>query len=99
MRTVFRYAAIACATAGLLGFARAEELRITSSGGEGQLVFNTLNDGTNYDYRVEWAPSPAGPWRCFDGAAGLLQNISPVNSGCVTSVVPMYYRVVALAGE
>ena len=76
--------------------ARADDLAITSFSGTGQLVFNTLNDGTNYDYRVEWAPSPAGPWRCFDGAAGLLQNISPDNYGSVTCSVPMCCRVVAL---
>ena len=76
--------------------ARAGDLAITSFSGTGQLVFNTVNDGTNYDYRVEWAPSPTGPWRCFDGAAGLMQNISPVSSGSVTCSIPMCYRVVAL---
>ena len=96
MRTGFRYAVIVCATAGLLGVARAGDLAITSFGGNGKLVFNTLNDGTNYDYRVEWAPSPAGPWRCFDGAAGLLQSIAAAGSGSITSSVPMCYRVVAL---
>ncbi len=75
---------------------RAQGLNITSFGENGKLVFNTLNDGTNYDYRVEWAPSPAGPWSCFDGAAGLLQNLPDIVSGSVTSVVPMCYRVVAL---
>ena len=75
---------------------RSEEFAITSFSGTGQLVFNTLNDGTNYAYRVEWAPSPTGPWRCFDGAAGLLQNILPDSYGSVTCSVPMCYRVVAL---
>ncbi len=36
---------------------RSEEFAITSFSGTGQLVFNTLNDGTNYAYRVEWAPA------------------------------------------
>ena len=75
---------------------RSEEFAITSFSGTGQLVFNTLNDGTNYAYRVEWAPSPSGPWRCFDGAAGLLQKILPDSSGSVTCSVPICYRVVAL---
>jgi len=96
MRTGFRYAFSVCAVAGFLCTARAGDLAITSFGGNGLLVFNTLNDGTNYDYRVEWAPSPTGPWSCFDGAAGLLQSISPAGSGSVTSSVPMCYRVVAL---
>jgi formylglycine-generating enzyme required for sulfatase activity len=96
MRTGFRYAVSVCVTAGLLGVAQAGELSIMSFGGNGQLVFNTLNDGTNYDYRVEWAPSPAGPWSCFEGAAGLLQSISSTGSGSITSSVPMCYRVVAM---
>ena len=89
------FAALVCAAV-TAGSARAEDLAIISFGGNGQMVFNTLNDGTNYDYRVEWAPTPAGPWTCFEGAAGLLQNISSESSGCVTSSVPMSYRVVAL---
>ena len=60
------FAALVCAAAGTAG---AEELVITSFGRNGQLVFNPLNDGTNYEYRVEWAPTPAGPWTCFEGAA------------------------------
>ena len=28
-------------------------------------MFKELNNGTNYNYRVEWAPSPAGPWCGF----------------------------------
>ena len=87
------FAALVCAAVGTAG---AEDLVITSFGGNGQLVFNTLNDGTNYEYRMEWAPSPAGPWTCFEGAAGLLQSMSPAGSGSVTSSVPMCYRVVAL---
>ena len=87
------FAALVCAAVGTAG---AEDLVITSFGGNGQLVFNPLNDGTNYEYRMEWAPSPAGPWSCFEGASGLLQSMSPAGSGSVTSSVPMCYRVVAL---
>jgi formylglycine-generating enzyme required for sulfatase activity len=75
------------------------EFAITSFGNSGQLTFNTLNDGTNYNYQVEWAPSPAGPWSPFTGAGGSMGNIVTAPGSIVTSTVPMCYRVVASLGD
>jgi len=47
-------------------------------------------------YRVEWAPTPAGPWTNFTGAAGVaLDSIEQFATGSYTCSVPMCYRVVA----
>jgi formylglycine-generating enzyme required for sulfatase activity len=70
--------------------AQADDFAITSFNTTGQLTFNTLNDGTNYNYHVEWAPTPGGPWT---NTWASLVNISA--SGIVTCSVPMCYRVVA----
>ncbi len=75
-------------------------LAITSFRGTGQLTYNTLSNGTNYNYRVEWAPSPAGPWSEFGSAAAFWLNAKPQVGGVsVTNTVPMCYRVVATLGD
>ena len=77
-----------------------EELLIQSFDGTGRLSYGTLNDGTNYNYRVEWAPSPAGPWNDFASAGALWLGARPQASGTsVTNNVPMCYRVVATLGD
>ncbi len=70
--------------------ARGDDLNITSFGGNGELVFNEVENATNY--RVEWAPSPAGPWT---NSWEHLKNIIATGSGSVTCSVAMCYRVVA----
>ena len=75
------------------------ELVIKSFGATGQLVFQTLADGTNYNYRVEWAPAVTGPWSTFTGAGSWLDTIVAAQGGSVTSTVPMCYRVVAWPGD
>ncbi len=79
--------------------ARADELAIQSFDTMGRVTFNTLNDGTNYNYRVEWAPSLAGPWSTFNGAGTWLDTILAEQGSFVTSAVPMCYRVVASLGD
>lgn len=79
-------------------FAQADDLAIQSFDSMGRLTFNTLNDGTNYNYRVEWAPSVAGPWSSFTGAGTWLDVIQAVQGSVVTGMVPMCYRVVATRG-
>ena len=80
--------------------AAADEIAIESFDSTGRLTFNTLADGTNYNYRVEWAPHPAGPWNVF-GASGAcrLDTIQAPEGSNVTSSVPMCYRVVATLGD
>lgn len=79
---------------------RAEEFAIQSFDGTGRLTYGTLNDGTNYNYRVEWAPSPAGPWSSFGGAGACWLDAKPQAAGMtVTNLVPMCYRVVATRGD
>ena len=74
--------------------ARADDLTIQSFDGTGRLTFNELSTATVY--RVEWAPTPSGPWTNFTGAAGAaLDEIVAKGSGIVTCSVPMCYRVVA----
>jgi len=73
--------------------ARAEELAIQSFDGTGRLTFNEVS--TAETYRVEWAPSPAGPWTNFTAAAMAMDRIVAKGSGIVTCSVPMCYRVVA----
>jgi formylglycine-generating enzyme required for sulfatase activity len=79
----------------LAGISQAEDLRIQSFDGTGQLTFNTTDNATNY--RVEWASSPAGPWTNFAEASAKLDSIP--GSGIVTCSVPMCYRVVASAAD
>jgi len=80
--------------------ARAGDLAIQSFDGTGRLSYNTLNNGTNYNYRVEWAPSPGGPWSEFGSAAAFWLNAKPQAGGTtVTNLVPMCYRVVATRGD
>jgi formylglycine-generating enzyme required for sulfatase activity len=79
---------------------RANDLAIQSFDGTGRLSYSTLNDGTNYNYRVEWAPSPAGPWSEFGASGAYWLNARPQALGSVvTSTVPMCYRVVANRGD
>lgn len=79
---------------------RGAELQIQSFDGTGRLSFGTLNDGTNYSYRVEWAPSPDGPWSSFGGAGACWLDAKPQAAGMtVTNLVPMCYRVVATRGD
>jgi len=72
---------------------RAEALAIQSFDGTGQLLFNRVPTATVY--RVEWAPSPAGPWTTFSGAAAELDGIPQFSGDSYTCSVPMCYRVVA----
>lgn len=72
--------------------AQAGDLAIQSFDGTGRLSFSSIPTATVY--RVEWAPSPAGPWSCFADAAADLDEIAPF-SGSHTNHVPMCYRVVA----
>lgn len=77
---------------GTMGWA--EDLAIQSFDATGRLTFNEVS--TAETYRVEWAPSPNGPWTNFTGEAGAaLDAIAPTGSGIVTCSVPMVYRVVA----
>ena len=79
---------------------RAQGFAIQSFDGTGRLVYGTLNDGTNYNYRVEWAPSPAGPWSDFTSSGASWLGARPKTSGSVvTNLVPMCYRVVATRGD
>jgi formylglycine-generating enzyme required for sulfatase activity len=73
--------------------ARAGDLAIQSFDGTGRLTFNEVS--TAETYRVEWAPSPSGPWTNFTAAAFALDEIVAKGSGIVTCSVPMCYRVVA----
>jgi formylglycine-generating enzyme required for sulfatase activity len=81
-------------------FAGAGELKIKSFSGDGKLAYRTLNDGTNYNYRVEWSASLDGPWNEFgsSGAHGLNAKPQSVDTD-VTNMVPMFYRVVATLGD
>jgi formylglycine-generating enzyme required for sulfatase activity len=89
-----KVAAVALLCAGIACAVRAQELAIQSFNGTGRLTFNTLNSATNY--RVEWASSPAGPWKNFIGEdLARLDNIPAAGSGIVTCSVPVFYRVVA----
>ena len=90
--------ALLLATGGLT--TRADGLAIQSFDGAGRLTYGTLNDGTNYSYRVEWAPSPSGPWSSFGGAGACWLDAKPQAAGAaVTNTVPMCYRVVATRGD
>ena len=79
---------------------RAQEFAVQSFDATGRLTYGTLNDGTNYSYRVEWAPSPAGPWSEFGASGANWLNAKPQAAGAtVTNRVPMCYRVVATPGD
>ncbi len=85
-------AALLLAMGGTIG--RAGDLAIQSFDGTGALSFNRVPTATVY--RVEWAPTPSGPWTNFTGAAGAaLDSIPQFAGGSYTSSVPMCYRVVA----
>lgn len=93
------FAALACGVVAVVQTARGEDLVIQSFDSTGRVVFNALVGGTNYNYRVEWAPSADGPWSAFDGAAAVLDAIQAAQGSSVTGAVPMCYRVVATPGE
>jgi len=79
---------------------RADGFAIQSFDGKGQLTYTTLDDGTNYNYRVEWAPSPEGPWSDFSGSGANWLGAKPQVAGTIiTNTVPMCYRVVATLGD
>jgi formylglycine-generating enzyme required for sulfatase activity len=66
------------------------ELAILSFDGKGALSFGTIPQAESY--RIEWAPSPAGPWtNGWEASVDLPES----GSGSVTCSVPMCYRVVA----
>jgi formylglycine-generating enzyme required for sulfatase activity len=69
---------------------QAGDLAIQSFDGTGRLTFNEVS--TALTYRVEWAPSPAGPWTNTWQA---LERIAAYGAGSITCSVPMCYRVVA----
>ncbi len=80
--------------------ASADQLAVQSFDGTGRLSYNTLNDGKSYNYRVEWASSPSGPWNEFGSAGACWLNARPqASSRTVTNAVPMFYRVVATLGD
>ena len=91
MMQVLLIAGLACAD--MATAVRAEDLMIESFDGTGRLVFNTLS--TAAVYRVEWAPTPSGPWTNFAGAACVMDAIAATRSSSITCSVPMCYRVVA----
>ena len=98
MRGVREGMSVALAGAALVASVCAEDRVSASLHENGRLVFNIPNDGTDYVCRVEWAPTPAGPWTNFTGAAGAwLDAIPAIGSGSVTCSVPMCYRVVVAA--
>ncbi len=71
----------------------AEDLVIDSLESTGELSFTEITNATSY--RVEWAPSPGGPWATSWQAL----NFMPASgSGSVTCSVAMCYRVVAELG-
>jgi len=80
-------------TVAIVQSATADELSIESLDGTGELTFTPLTNGA--EYRVEWAPSPDGPWTNFSRGAASLDSIIPTNSGGITVAVPMCYRVIA----
>jgi formylglycine-generating enzyme required for sulfatase activity len=84
---------VALACAGLAGAVQAQGLEIESFNGTGRLSFGELPDATSY--QVEWAPTPAGPWKNFSNDVANLCALLATGSGSVTCSVPMCYRVVA----
>jgi formylglycine-generating enzyme required for sulfatase activity len=79
--------------------AQANDIAIQSFDITGHLTFSTLNNGTNYNYQVEWAPAVAGPWSPLGGVGTAQGNIVAEPGSVVTSAVPMCYRVVASLGD
>ena len=82
-------AALLLATGGTMA-GRAEEFTIQSVDGLGRLTFDDAS--TARTYRVEGAPSSAGPWT---DTWEELATIVAKGSGTVTCTVPTCYRVVA----
>jgi len=80
-------------TVAIVQSATADELTIESFNGTGEITFTTITNSA--EYRVEWAPSPSGPWTNFSAGAASLDSIIPTNSGDITVAVPMCYRVIA----
>jgi formylglycine-generating enzyme required for sulfatase activity len=72
---------------------RAEDLMIQSFDLAGKISFNRVTNATSY--RVEWAPSPGGPWT---NSWNALDYLSAAGSGMITCSVPMCYRIVAELG-
>jgi len=100
MRVMKKWLLVAVGTAMLVATGRADEFAIQSFDATGRLTYGTLADGTNYNYRVEWAPSPAGPWSDFASSGANWLGARPQASGVVvTNRVPMCYRVVANRGD
>lgn len=85
--------------AALSGIVSRADLAIQSLDSTGRLTFSTLNDGTNYNYQVEWAPSPSGPWSPFTGMGAWIDNFTAAQGTSITSMVPMCFRVVATLGD
>lgn len=76
------------------------DFAIQSFDGSGRLSYRTLDDGTNYNYRVEWASAPSGPWNAFGSLGAHWLDTKPQDAGMsVTNLVPMCYRVVATLGD
>ena len=75
------------------------DLAIQAFDSTGQLTYSTLSDGSNYNYQVEWAPSPAGPWSAYSGAGSWQAGSQPNQGDNITNFVPMCYRVVATLGD
>ncbi len=74
--------------------AQAEDVVVASFESSGQIAFQELTNAV--EYRVEWAPSPAGTWATFTGPQGQwLDAIPATGEGLVTASVPMLYRIVA----
>jgi formylglycine-generating enzyme required for sulfatase activity len=86
--------AMALLGAGMAGICEAAEQTIQSSGGAGRLTFDTIPGASGY--RLEWAPSSAGPWT--NSWASLVDLPGP-GSGSITCSVPMCYRVVATLSD
>ena len=80
--------ALVCA---VVGSVMAGDLAIQSFEGAGRLTFSEIPTATVY--RVEWAPTLAGPWT---NNWNELAAIQATGSGIVTCLVPMCYRVVAV---
>jgi formylglycine-generating enzyme required for sulfatase activity len=92
--------ALACCVVGVAQTGRTDDLVIQSFDATGQMVFHAPAGGTDYNYRVEWAPSAGGPWSAFGGSGAFwLDTIQAAQGSSVTAAVPMCYRVVATSGE
>ncbi len=81
--------ALACMYLPLAAIAQTE-LVIGSLDSAGSISFYRTSNAVSY--RVEWAPTEAGPWTNTWAA---LADIPGEGSGTITAAVPMVYRVVA----